>query len=190
MHKMQSVKGSTRFAKRFAQPRRLNIYESDKTFYSTLWFCILKSLKSLQNVLKSPQITPEVPKSVHLGHIFLLGLAKTVFLRCPVIHISTRRCASLVPRPPFPSYSSSKWANRLKMGHVHKNKRGHKLRQSANFCPIALKQIEHGLNTSKPAFYLFQSDQTKIRVSLILWHRNLAEQNRNKGLLQPGVTWS
>ena len=60
---------------------------------------------------------------------------------------------------------------------------------SANFCPIALKQIEHGLNTSKPAFYLFQSDQTKIGVSLILWHRNLAEQNRNKGLLQPGVTW-
>ena len=28
---------------------------------------------------KRPQITPEVPKSVHLGHIFLLGLAKTVF---------------------------------------------------------------------------------------------------------------
>ena len=65
---------------------------------NTLWFCILKSL---QNVLKSPQITPEVPKSVHLGHIFLLGLAKTVFLHCPVLHVSTRveknrRCASLV----------------------------------------------------------------------------------------------
>ena len=46
----------------------------------TLWFCILKSL---QNVLKSPQITQEVPKSVHLGHIFLLGLVKKVFLHCP-----------------------------------------------------------------------------------------------------------
>ena len=42
------------------------------TCTNTLWFCILKSL---QNVLKSPQITQEVPKSVHLGHIFLLGLA-------------------------------------------------------------------------------------------------------------------
>ena len=39
-------------------------------------------------VLKSPQITPEVPKSMHLGHIFLLGLAKTVFLHCPVLHVS------------------------------------------------------------------------------------------------------
>ena len=35
-----------------------------------------------QNVLKSPQITPEAPKSMHLGHIFWLGLAKTVFLHC------------------------------------------------------------------------------------------------------------
>ena len=57
------------------------------TCNNTLWFCILKSL---QHVLKSPQITPEVPKSVHLGHIFLLGLAKTVFLHCPVLHVSTR----------------------------------------------------------------------------------------------------
>ena len=39
---------------------------------------------------KRPQITPEVPKSVHLGHIFLLGLAKTVFIHCPVLHVSTR----------------------------------------------------------------------------------------------------
>ena len=60
--------------------RRVNVYESDKAFYNRLWFCILKSL---QNVLKSPQITPEVPKSMHLGHIFLLGNAKTVFLHCP-----------------------------------------------------------------------------------------------------------
>ena len=41
------------------------------------------TLKSLQNVPKSPQITPEVPKSMHLRQIFLLGLAKTVFLHCP-----------------------------------------------------------------------------------------------------------
>jgi len=54
---------------------RLRIWQN---VYNTLWFCILKSLKSLQNVLKSHQITPEVPKSMHLGHIFLLGLAKTV----------------------------------------------------------------------------------------------------------------
>ena len=52
------------------------------------------TLKSLQNVPKSPQITPEVPKSLHLGHIFLLGLTKTVFLHCPMLH--NRQCASLV----------------------------------------------------------------------------------------------
>ena len=62
---------------------RVHVYESDKTFYNTLWFCILTLLKSLQNVRKSPQITPEVPKIMHLGHIFSLGLAKTVFLHCP-----------------------------------------------------------------------------------------------------------
>ena len=39
---------------------------------------------------KCPQITPEVSKSVHLGHIFLLGLAKPVFLHCPVLNVSTR----------------------------------------------------------------------------------------------------
>ena len=33
--------------------------------------------------------TPEFPKSMNLGHIFLLGLAKTVFLHCPVLHVST-----------------------------------------------------------------------------------------------------
>ena len=32
---------------------------------------------------KCPQIPPEVPKSMHLGHIFLLSLAKTAFLHCP-----------------------------------------------------------------------------------------------------------
>ena len=36
------------------------------TFNYTLWFCILKS----QNVPKSPQITPEVPKIMHLSHFF------------------------------------------------------------------------------------------------------------------------
>ena len=81
--------GDTQNAKRVEPCRRVHLYEYDKTFYNTLWFCILKSLKSLQNVLKSPQITPEVPKSVHLGHIFLLGLAKTVFLHCPMFHVST-----------------------------------------------------------------------------------------------------
>ena len=38
---------------------------------------------------KRPQITPDHTKSVHLGHIFLLGLAKTVFLHCPLLHVST-----------------------------------------------------------------------------------------------------
>ena len=70
--------------KRVEPCRWVHIYEADKTFYNTLPFCILKSLKSLQNVLKSPQITPEVPKSIFLGHIFSLGLAKTVFLHCPL----------------------------------------------------------------------------------------------------------
>ena len=36
------------------------------TFNYTLWFCILKS----QNVPKSPQITPEVPKIMHLSQFF------------------------------------------------------------------------------------------------------------------------
>ena len=57
MHKMQNVLGSTCFAKRVEPYRR--------------------------DVLKSPQITPEVHRSMRLGHIFLLGLAKTVFLHCP-----------------------------------------------------------------------------------------------------------
>ena len=70
-------------AKRVEPCRRVHLYEYDKTFYYTLWFCILKSLELLHNVLKSSQITPEVPKSLHLGHIVLLGLAKTVFLYCP-----------------------------------------------------------------------------------------------------------
>ena len=71
MHKMPNVKSPT---------GKYTYTNLTKTFYNTLWFCILKSL---HNVLKSPQITPEVPKSLHLGHIFLLGLAKTVFLYCP-----------------------------------------------------------------------------------------------------------
>ena len=31
-----------------------NVYKSGKTFYKALWVCIIKSLKSLQNVPKSP----------------------------------------------------------------------------------------------------------------------------------------
>ena len=42
-----------------------------------------KITKSLQNVPKSPQITPEVPKSMHFWHIFLLGLAKKFFFTVP-----------------------------------------------------------------------------------------------------------
>ena len=65
MHKMQTVQGSTHFAKRVEPYRKVHLYKSEKkTFYNTLWFCILKSLKSLQNVLKSTQITPEVTKSM------------------------------------------------------------------------------------------------------------------------------
>ena len=76
--------GDTQNAKRVEPCRRVHLYEYDKTFYNTLWFCILKSLKSLHNVLKSSQITPEVPKSMHLGHIFLLGLAKQFFFTVPL----------------------------------------------------------------------------------------------------------
>ena len=71
-------------AKRVERYRQVHVYKSDKTFYNTLWFCLLNSLKSLQNILKSPQITPKVPKKLHLGHIFLLGLAKTVFFTVPL----------------------------------------------------------------------------------------------------------
>ena len=81
--KIRTAQNAKCFAAVQTQPRRLNIYKSDKTFYNTLWFCIIKSLKSLQNVLKLPKITPEVPKSMHLGHIFLLRLAKTVFHHYP-----------------------------------------------------------------------------------------------------------
>ena len=58
--------------------------EAPWSCYNTLWFCILKSLKSLQNIPKATQITPEVPKSMHLGHIFLLGLAKQCFSTVPL----------------------------------------------------------------------------------------------------------
>ena len=61
------------FAIRLTKLRHLNVYESDKTVRNTL------ILKSLQNVPKSLQIIPEVPKSMHLGHIFFT-----------VLHISTR----------------------------------------------------------------------------------------------------
>ena len=46
---------------------------------------------------KRPQITTDVPKSMHLGHIFLLGLAKTVFLHCP----------PSLPKPREPPYTSN-----------------------------------------------------------------------------------
>ena len=68
--------GDTQNAKRVEPCRRVHVYKSDKTFYNTLWFC---TLKSLQNVPKSLQITPEVPKSMHLGHIFLNGPRQNSF---------------------------------------------------------------------------------------------------------------
>ena len=46
------------FAIRLTKLRHLNVYESDKTVRNTL------ILKSLQNVPKSLQIIPEVPKSI------------------------------------------------------------------------------------------------------------------------------
>ena len=58
---------------------------------------ITKCDSAFKNHFKRPQITqitPEVPKSVHLGHIFLLGLAKTVFLHCPVLHVS--KCVEIL----------------------------------------------------------------------------------------------
>ena len=81
--KIRTAQNAKCFAAVQTQPRRLNIYKSDKTFYNTLWFCIIKSLKSLQNVLKLPKITPEVPKSMNLGHIFFLGLAKQIIFIVP-----------------------------------------------------------------------------------------------------------
>ena len=67
------------------QPLRHNwgvktIKNLKKTFYSTLWFCILKSL---QNVPKLPQITPEVPKIMNLGRTYFLYWASpNNFLHC------------------------------------------------------------------------------------------------------------
>ena len=57
------------------------MYEFDKTFFNyTLWFCILKSL---QNVPKSPQFTPEVPKIMYLGIIFFTWPRQTIFIESP-----------------------------------------------------------------------------------------------------------
>ena len=58
----------------------LNVYKFDKTFDHTLRFCRICTPKSLQNVPKSPQITPEVTKIMHLGHIFFTGHAKQLVL--------------------------------------------------------------------------------------------------------------
>ena len=95
--KIRTAQNAKCFAAVQTQPRRLNIYKSDKTFYNTLRFCILKSLKSLQNVLKSHKITPEVPKCMHFGHIFLLGPAKTAFLHYP----------PSLPKPREPPHTSN-----------------------------------------------------------------------------------
>ena len=59
-------------------------------FNYTLWFCILKSLKSLQNVPKSPKITPGAPKIMNLRRILFTGPRKTIFLRCDsaFVHIA------------------------------------------------------------------------------------------------------
>ena len=60
---MQNVLGSKRYNAINTTVKtklvRSNSY-FDNTFNHALWFCILKLLKSLQNVPKSPQITPEV----------------------------------------------------------------------------------------------------------------------------------
>ena len=76
---MQNVYGSKRFTPVETQLIRLNVYEFDKTYNYTLQFCIQKSLKSLQIVFKSSQITPEVPKIMH----FFTGPHQTIFLHCP-----------------------------------------------------------------------------------------------------------
>ena len=46
----------------------------------TLWFCILKSL---QNVPKSPQFTPEVLKFMYLGNIFFTLPPQTICIDSP-----------------------------------------------------------------------------------------------------------
>ena len=60
MWKIPNVYSSKRFTAVQTQMIRWNVYECDKTFNYTLWFCIPKSLKSLQNV---PPITPDHTRS-------------------------------------------------------------------------------------------------------------------------------
>ena len=68
--------------------------QSRKNFISKIFLqtdikCLRKCIawdnaKSNQNVPKLTQLTPEIPKSMHLGHIFLLGLAKQFFFTVPL----------------------------------------------------------------------------------------------------------
>ena len=63
MHKMQKVQGFTRFAKLVELYGRLHFYESDKTFYYTLWFCILKSLTHSKTSSNHPRSHQKFPRA-------------------------------------------------------------------------------------------------------------------------------
>ena len=76
--------GLKTFYSRLTQMIHLNVYKFDKTFDHTLRFCRIFTPKSLQNVPKSPQITPEVTKIMHLGHIFFTGPRQTTFFTVPL----------------------------------------------------------------------------------------------------------
>ena len=76
----------------------------------TLWFCISKSL---QNVPKSPPITPEVTKIMHLGQIFLTGPRLITFLHCPLLKSGSNSTPNMSTRIQFLVFglgtSHSKW---------------------------------------------------------------------------------
>ena len=48
------------------------------------WHTVILHSKITKITPKCPQINPEIPKSMHLGHIFLLGLAKQFFFTVPL----------------------------------------------------------------------------------------------------------
>ena len=85
----------------------LNVSEFDKTFNYTLWFCILKSQKSLQNI---PQITPD-----HIRSSQNLALG-TYFLHCPPPLPKPRGNPPYFKRPYNRRFSLQKWKKHT-IGH-------------------------------------------------------------------------
>ena len=107
--------------------------------------------------------------------------------------VEISRCVDLshfrqwVTKPPFRSYNLSKCGHRPKTGSITKIRALTNWSDSANLGPIILKRIEHGVQISKPMFYSFQIDQTKIGgVTLILYGLFTTQQMSKRGLTSAG----